>query len=638
MMKHTTFRAKKRQRGYALLTTFGVMALLSIAAVSYVNRATQTVRDATRQQNEVRTTHLCEAGVQSVLRNLWRPFKQNQNFVAMSDACEGASEGDPQATTSGAITGVGRFSAGVIRYQQPNNDTYTRLVTVRAVGWVDRDNDGNLDNNEPRKVVDVTGQFQLARSQVFDYTYFVNNYGWMNGFNANDLIVNGDMRANGDFAFLNGSPTVNGSVYAALNEKLSPPAPGLVNSPPVKWSTSTYTTNWNNAGTANRERWRQPYDPARHGAKGTAEYEQWRDFVFDSQADIVNNRTTGAILADSTGYKSWVRTTQGATATTNLLDSRGTEEVIMPDLSDLSYYTNLSANYVDTKATYQDGTPNPAFGQGAYVEVWNQSLNGGAGAYQRISNNGVVNGSAVLIGTAARPIRIHGPVTFTEDALIKGHVSGQGTIYTGRNTHIVGSIRYSDKDLAGNVVGTPDFRGNNPQAIDNANEKRNMLGLAARGSVIMGKTTEFTNSYPLQYMTPPFTKGRYDENGNWIPPFNANEVDYTGRKRYQSVVSDATMNAIAEGINVLDCILYTNFVGGGNVGTGGGGVVFNGTIISKDEAMVVWSLPMRMNYDNRIRERSLSQTPLIDLQLPRSPTMLRSTWQDRGFQMASYGQ
>jgi len=38
-----------------------------------------------------------------------------------------------------------------------------------------------------------------------------------------------------------------------------------------------------------------------------------------------------------------------------------------------------------------------------------------------------------------------------------------------------------------------------------------------------------------------------------------------------------------------------------------------------------------MNYDSRIREREITQTPLIDLQLPRSPVMLRSTWQDRGF-------
>lgn len=189
----------------------------------------------------------------------------------------------------------------------------------------------------------------------------------------------------------------------------------------------------------------------------------------------------------------------------------------------------------------------------------------------------------------------------------------------------------------------PDFRGGSVFGTDAANEKKDFLGLAARGSVIMGNPTTFTSSYPLQYMTPvnPPTKtvgtyGRYDEDGNWIPAYDAMAIDSSGRRRYQSVVPDSTINSIAEGVNQIDAILYTNFVGGGNIGTSGGGVTINGTIISRDEAMVTWSLPIIMNYDNRIRERSVDEKPLVDLNLPRSPAMMRSTWQDRGFQYRSY--
>ncbi|MCZ7580976.1 MAG: hypothetical protein M5U21_09170 [Fimbriimonadaceae bacterium] len=622
----------KSRRGYALLTMFGLVTLVTIAGVTYIDSATQTVRLSYRQRIDVQTTHLCEAGVQEVLRSLWRPFKIDQNFEGMSDVCNGASSATPQATLSGEIGGVGRYSAGVVRYEEPDNDPYTRLVTVRAVGWQDLNGNNQLDDNEPRKTVDVTGSFQLARSQVFDYTYFVNNYGWMDGFQESWLIVNGDVRANGNFNFLNGSPTVNGSVYASLNEKLSPAAAGLVNTPPVKWTNSTYKSNHDNSATLYRERWRQAYDASVHGARGSEEYDRWRDYIFDSEAQIVDGRPSGAVIGDVTGHRGWTRTSTNGATTTTMLDTSPTHEVVMPDLSDLSYYSNLSQNYVDTKATFGNGTPNPLYGQGAYVDVWNASTN----SYQRITTDGVLNGTAVLIGTSSKPIRIHGPVTFTEDCVIKGYIAGQGTIYTGRNVHIVGSVRYSDKDATGQTVGTPDFRGSDPDTIDNANEVRNMLGLAARGSVIMGNTTTFTSSYPLYYMRPPFTKGRWDENGNWIPPYDATQTDYTGRKKYQSTISDSTMNSIAEGINQLDAILYTNFVGGGNIGTAGGGIAFNGTIISKDEAMVVFSLPMRMNYDHRIRERKISKAPLIDIQLPRSPTLLRSTWQDQGFQFKYY--
>ena len=148
---------------------------------------------------------------------------------------------------------------------------------------------------------------------------------------------------------------------------------------------------------------------------------------------------------------------------------------------------------------------------------------------------------------------------------------------------------------------------------------------------MMGDPAGFGNPYPLAYMSPPFTHGRYDENNNWIPPFDANAIDSSGFPKYQSVMGNSYVHSIAEGVNQIDAVLYTNFVGGGNIGTNGMGVQFNGSIISKDEAMVVWSLPMTMNYDSRIRERTISKSPLIDLQLPRSPVMLRSTWQDRGF-------
>lgn len=618
----------KRRRGSALITVLAILILVAVAAASYVDAATQTVRLSKRQTLDVQMTHVCEAGVQTVLRNLWRPFKIDQTFHDMDDWCEGSGPNNPALVAGGDIEGVGVFSAGVIGYTSPGGDPYSRIVTVRAVAFRDQNGNGQLDQGESSKTVDVAARFELARSQVFDYTYFINNYGWMDGFSTNQLIVNGDMRANGNFDFLNGSPTVNGSVIACNNDKLDPPAVGRINTAPVKQTTSSYITSYGNSS-----RVRQGYDPARHGALGSTEFEKHRDFIFESAAGLQTNRVFGAALQDASGSKAWQRTTTGQTPITTILDTDPTEEVVMPDLSDLSYYQNLSQNYVDTKATFGDGTANPNYGQGAWLEVWNQTLNGGLGAYQRITTNGKIDGSVVLVGTSTRPIKIHGPVTISQDAVIKGTVEGQGTIYTGRNTHIVGNVTYKSP---------PDFRftggRNTMQAVENYNEKQDFLGLAARGSVILGNPLTFTASYPLYYMMPPFTRGRYDDNGNYIPAYNAMNIDATGRRLYQSTIPDAVMASVATngsggdiGVNTVDAILYTNFVGGGNVGTAGGGMTLNGTIISKDEAIVAWSLPVRLNYDNRIRERSVSKTPLIDLQLPRSPVMLRSTWQDRGF-------
>ena len=111
----------------------------------------------------------------------------------------------------------------------------------------------------------------------------------------------------------------------------------------------------------------------------------------------------------------------------------------MPDLSDIAYYQGVSSAYRDNKQTYGDGTANPNYNKGAFIQTWDTATS----KYKTITTNGVLSGSAALIGTVDHPILIHGPVTFSQDAVIKGYVSGQGTIYTGRNVHIVGSIKYS---------------------------------------------------------------------------------------------------------------------------------------------------------------------------------------------------
>lgn len=592
---------RQRQRGMALLTIFGILTVVAIVTTSFVNSATQTIRLARSNELEARLTNVCEAGIQDLLLTLWLPFKNQQLFNNLDDALTGAALTNPRGTVFGTLSGNHAYSAGVIGYEE--TDSYNRVVLIRVVGWEDRNSNGAIDTGEPRKTVDVSTVFSLKRSPVFDYVYFVNNYGWMYNFSPTSLIVSGDMRANGDFEFLGGIPTVNGSVYASPNPRLVPPAEGRVNLAPNQHTNAAYTA-------ANDPRRRQAWDPAKHGAKGSDQYELWRDFLYDQTGQIVRNRISGSVIGDVGGHRTF-----GGT----MLDSSPTSIITMPDLNDINRYIELSQNYVDTRATFDDGTTNPDYGQGAYVKVW---VAGHGGAhYQRVDTNGVVTGSARLFGTNGHPILIHGPVTFTEDCVISGHVKGQGTIYTGRNVHIVGSIQYKNP---------PDFRGSNPQAIDNSNSAKDMLALAARGSIIIGNVSQFGFPHPLQFMTPPFTRGRWDDFGNWIPPFNALEVDYTGRMRYQSTFSDAQINDWASNVTQIDAILYTNYLGGGQLGVGGGGVTMNGAIISKDEAMVIYSAPLRMNYDHRIRERVISRRPLIDIMLPRTPALLRSTWQDRG--------
>ena len=422
--KTRRFRSKKR--GAALMTSFLVLMVITIAGASYVSSSLQSITLANRQQYDIETKHLAEAGIQDELLYLWEDFQTNQNFTNMDKWCTGASSASPTSPFAGSISSVGNFSVGVVSYTQPDN--YTRQLTVLGVGWVDGNGSGALDASDPQQVVEVTETYQLQRSGVFDYTYFVNNYGWMDGFQPSWLVVNGDMRANGDFNFTNGDPTVNGSAIACQNNKLVPAAAGLVNTPPVKWATSTYNTS-----AASQSRWRQGYNSGVEGAVGSSTYMNNIGLMFSSIGQIVNSQISGAVLADSSGIKSWDLQSSGGTPTIASLDPTPTQELIMPDLYNMSTYTTLSQGWTDPTATFSDGTTNPNYGKGPWIQVWNSSTS----SYKTITTNGTLSGSATMIGTSSHPIKVHGPVTISQDAIIAGYVSGQGTIYAGRNVHIV---------------------------------------------------------------------------------------------------------------------------------------------------------------------------------------------------------
>lgn len=622
-------RKNSKEKGVAMLVTFALLSLVMVAATSYIDQSTQAVRLARMSNHEARGTWLCESGVQDLVGSEWKVYKIAQNFAAMDAKFTGATIGTPKGGVTGTSTDVGKYAAAVVDYKKKGN--LWRTLTIRAVGFIDGNGNNVADAGEPRKTVDATVTFSLKRSQVFDYAQFVNNYGWMKGFDQWSMVINGDWRVNGDFDFLSGTATVNGSVIAAANNKLTPGALGLVNKTPYKWNQATY--NGQSAWGGWASRMRQPYDPAKHGAFGTPEFEKWRDLVHVSEAEIVNDRPFGATIQDSSGVRAWKRESPWAQYKT--IDTDPTEEIVMPDLSDFGNVgDSADANgkqfakskaYKNPKSNFADGTVNPNAGQEAYVEVWDSATS----AYVRVSSNGVVNGSTLLIGDSSHPVKIHGPVTVNGDVAIGGYVQGQGTLYSARNINVISSVKY---------VNPPDFRGANPDLIDKANEKKDFLGMAARGSVMIGDLTKY-GAYELDHMKPPFTKARVDEYGNPVPAFNATAIDSWGIAAYKTLIeSDPAMWAAlkaeaTKGVNQIDGIVYTNNTIGGMVGYEGGGLTINGSMVCKDLAIAAYTSPITMNYDNRIHDRGDGTEPLIDLDLPKGPTVTFTAWLDKGFRV-----
>ncbi len=440
--------------------------------------------------------------------------------------------------------------------------------------------------------------FGVDRSKVFDYAYFVNNYGWFEG---STITANGDVRANGDMS-LSQSPKVNGNVYAAVNRELGVWG-DIKNGTGTMDSKSTYRST--QYGTSNRARPLQK-------------------------------------MSDDGGYNAPDTVTSDVLTAPTRLNGNLAEGLDMPWISGLNDYINYG----------QEPEMQSTLSQGGVYYIDNRLSNKNRenyGYYQGTGPSGDAslpdNYALVLEGTQSNPIHIHGPVVVSNDVVIKGYVTGQGTIYSSRNIHIVGDIKY---------VNPPNWA-NKEAASNNGNSTKDLLCLAARGNIVMGDCT--SSSWLDSTLKKVLTQAPYvqpyecaketDENGHWKawsdgdigypktddpsssdrfagnytaadggnkvaqePVYRQewngrrwqNVLDHyeyksaTGRRYYDSVVPP---NEIADraktAITQIDAVLYNNHGIFGKLGQ----CTINGSLVCRNEGMI-FSGKLYLNWDYRL--------------------------------------
>jgi hypothetical protein len=254
---------------------------------------------------------------------------------------------------------------------------------------------------------------------------------------------------------------------------------------------------------------------------------------------------------------------------------------------------------------------------------------------------GVYDGTLVLLPDSNGRIRIDGPIVVTGDVIIRGQIEGQGTIYAGRNIHIVGDLTYQQPPRFGQ--GAP---GGNQPLPDPAQEVRNQiqdnrdfLGLIASGSVIVGDYTDATWRSVYVNSGAPLNldmsgQGQYQEidqaaptlgydnaapsNCGGQPCFNRNYKTTWGTKTnlqtgattaralYESSIDDASFRqAVTIGTNpvntgnpaTIHAAIYTNHI---VTGIAANNLTVLGALIAREETIGILGALNSYNYDMRL--------------------------------------
>ena len=310
------------------------------------------------------------------------------------------------------------------RVRHPSN---TQWAEVTFVAEAVRQNPGGT---ESRQIVAETVRFAQQRSKVFNNAYFVNNYGWFQG---TGCTANGDVRANGNM-YLDSGCKINGKVYAAHNTELG--VDGDVTNYGTMDSYSTYKST--TYGVSNMSR------------------------------PLAVDPVTGDAVAG--GYDAPASATTQAKK--NRINANLERETEMPFIGDLTSATSDYRQWIEELRAADPSMCKVTQGGTVLVDKFYNGV--GPSGDASLADKGVL----VLEGTQANPIEVNGPVVVESDVIIKGYVKGQGTIYSGRNVHIVGNIQY---------VNPPSWSG---KRANSDNSTKDMLGLMAKGNIVMGNYTD----------------------------------------------------------------------------------------------------------------------------------------------------
>lgn len=612
-MRRTAVNKSSTKYGFILPTAVCLLFICSLTIAAVLGYVSFTTRMTAVHLGNSVCRFAAQSAIETAKRDIYKAFyfysggstvrislMSGNAFNWFDTYSQGApsSIGPSGAVTLPATTNIsGCVVTPVVHHSARIPNQPSAVVTIRATAT--RQNPGGTVS---ASTVEERIRFALMRSRVFDHAYFVNNYGWFQG---STITANGDVRANGNL-YLDSGCTVNGHAYAAKNDELN--VIGSIQNTGKMQNLSTY---WSTCGTSARpssptctggDYYGGGYDPAVSVTDRLHPYQDELTMPYISELGeyVTYAQESGGNISGGVSYK---------------LDAEG----------------NVTSSPLGTVSAHYSGA--------------------GPSGDPALSDNGAL----VIEGTLSNPIVIDGPVVVDSDVIIKGYVKGQGTIYSGRNIHIAGDIKYVNPPTWNH----PDT---NPAATEQANSGKDFLGLAAKGNIVMGDYTlpSWLGSnanglqyylkngpYVQQYVCDPSDNmigyprtteygwssneskfcGDYTqqdggkkvevstttelvyENGHSVPKTVTTIADVQTRRYYESVCDENLIKHLCSdtqsssyggssyrsAITRIDAVMYNNHGIIGHLGS----CTINGSIVCRNEAMI-YEGALKINWDHRL--------------------------------------
>ncbi len=442
----------KKEEGIALIVVLSIIIMLALLGTAAVMTSKTEVDITGSQRRTVSAFYIAEAGIERAMNSyLWSGFF-DENLSPMNDLFGWLDSQEDSVLYQDVPLGEGIYTVRVLDVSNPGAVPpfiEARDVIIESIGQITQ------TGEEKRITYQV--RFGIRPSWVFDYSYFMNHFGWWAGFGAGNAVINGNTRANSHYDLLSGQLTVNGSPHWNIFDG------SMLDNGGVYAGGYVFPTSG-------------------AGYNGMAQYDANRH----SYGGVDKSLADPAIIP-------------------------------MPNLNDPSDADN--DGNVQELNPYYEKLARGEFGNSP-GKIGIDANNNGVLESGEILFTGVYGdevgetGNIVLEGESDQPILIDGPVVVTNNLIIKGTISGKGTIYSGRNTYIAGDLVYKDPPSSPPVFNygaeTPEEFQERVDEWKADNADKDIVGLATRENIVVADYTDNGFSYAMSWLEDYRNNGKED--------------------------------------------------------------------------------------------------------------------------------
>jgi len=535
--------ARRSEEGNAILLVVIAILLITAFAVTTFMVSTTDVKDTNLLAKQKKALNVLDIGMEQTVAEVLA----QQDMATLADPFVGLTNmlGTnlfENETVTVNNQSIGEFTVSVDS-TAAYSDTFTMGLNLTVTAYIPSQSDPMAVQKTGTAVI----QSKLEPSEVFNYSYFINNWGWFYG---NSIITNGNVRSNGQFDGGGYSATVNGYPrYTDLETSpVSHTVAGSLNINPNNSPDNEFTLTMSDGTVYTRDDLHADQTdfsgaatlvhvkPKGNGNQNTllvdgvaynVQNSETYDITADSMTVSVYNssrnphgKATGKWWIDITASNSTVSENEQGSNTYDLQDNiddggiySGWDIIQAQNMQGSGGNSSNQYDFQDTldMPNLSDMTPYETL---ATSESSSISVAGTTLVSAVLGDDAGEKSNLYLEGTVADPIVINGPVVVRGDVIIKGNVSGQGAIYATGNVYIADDVEYV------NPPATPIAASTSESDVEtwlSDNEDKDALGLFAREHVVIGDYNHAYYSYVNSWMSNADNESKEDSGEDLIP-------------------------------------------------------------------------------------------------------------------------